>query len=94
MRQPLNERYHLEVRLRKKYCLDTLKFIRYIDEGDEDGAALTSESKAHEAMEFFRISYEYKFDAVEAEMKKMLHLIWRRTITRRARTGRRSVTSA
>ncbi len=41
MRQPLNERYHLVVRLRKKYCLDTLKFNRYIEEGDEDGAALT-----------------------------------------------------
>ena len=49
---------------------------------------LASKSKAdvHDSMELFRISYEYKFDAAEAGIKKVLHLSWaKETTTQRAR---------
>lgn len=87
----LNEQQHLEVRLRKKYCLDALEFIRHIEEGMRTvQQLLASKSKAevHEAMEFFRISYEYKFDAAEAGIKKMLHLIWAKDNNSTSEDGR------
>ena len=75
----LNENQHLEVKLRKKYCLDALEFIRLVEEGMKTVQRLlasTQKLEVLEAMEFFRVSFEYRFDAAEAGIKKMLHLIW------------------
>ncbi|KAI0750990.1 non-SMC mitotic condensation complex subunit 1-domain-containing protein [Daedaleopsis nitida] len=87
----LNENQHLEVKLRKKYCLDALEFIRQIEEGMKTvQRLLASKTKAevHEAMEFFRICYEYRFDAAEAGIKKMMHLIWAKDNNATAEDGR------
>ena len=87
----LDENQHLEVKLRKKYCLDALEFIRQIEEGMKTvQRLLASKSKleVHEAMEFFRICYEYKFDAAEAGIKKMLHLIWAKDNNSTSEEGR------
>ena len=75
----LNENQHLEHKLRKKFCLDALEFIRQVEEGMKTVQRLlasTNKLEVLEAMEFFRVAYEYKFDAAEAGLKKMLHLIW------------------
>ena len=75
----MNENQHLEQKLRKKYCLDALEFIRHVEEGMKTVQRLLaskSTQEALEAMEFFRIAYEYKFDGAGAGIKKMLHLIW------------------
>ena len=75
----LNENQHLEQKLRKKYCLDALDFIRVVEDGMKTvERLLASNNKPEqlEALEFFRVTYEYKFDAAEAGIKKMMHLIW------------------
>ena len=64
----LNENQHLEQKLRKKYCLDALEFIRQVEEGKQTvQRLLASANKLEqlEAIEFFRVTYEYKFDAAE-----------------------------
>ncbi|KAJ6448906.1 non-SMC mitotic condensation complex subunit 1-domain-containing protein [Mycena sanguinolenta] len=69
----------LHLRLRKKYYVEALNFIRQI-EGTMDimEKLLGSKNKPEvlEAMEFFRVAHEYKFLKAEAGVKKMLHLIW------------------
>ncbi|EJF55739.1 hypothetical protein DICSQDRAFT_184215 [Dichomitus squalens LYAD-421 SS1] len=75
----LNENQHLEQKLRKKYCLDALEFIRQVEEGMQTiQRLLASANKLEqlEAIEFFRVTYEYKFDAAHEGIKKMLHLVW------------------
>ncbi|KAI1792515.1 non-SMC mitotic condensation complex subunit 1-domain-containing protein [Ganoderma leucocontextum] len=75
----LNENQHLEQKLRKKYCLDALEFIRVVEDGMKTvERLLASNNKPEqlETLEFFRVTYEYKFDASEAGLKKMMHLIW------------------
>jgi condensin complex subunit 1 len=58
----------LHLRLRKKYYAEALNFIRQL-EGAMDimGQLLGSTNKmeALEAMEFFRVVYEYQFDSAE-----------------------------
>lgn len=75
----LNENQHLEQKLRKKFCLDALEFIRQVEEGMKTIMRLlasTNKLEVLEAIEFFRVTYEYKFDAAPTGIKKMLHLIW------------------
>ena len=87
----LNENQHLEHKLRKKFCLDALEFIRQVEEGMKTVQRLlasTNKLEELEAMEFFRICYEYKFDAAEAGIKKMLHLIWAKDNNSTSEEGR------
>ncbi|RPD66651.1 hypothetical protein L226DRAFT_557654 [Lentinus tigrinus ALCF2SS1-7] len=87
----MNENQHLEQKLRKKYCLDALEFIRHVEEGMKTVQRLLASknvSEALEAMEFFRIAYEYKFDGADAGIKKMLHLIWAKDNNSTSEDGR------
>lgn len=64
----LNENQHLEAKLKKKFCLDALEFIRTIEEGMKTVQKLlasTNKLEVLEAMEFFRVSFEYKLEAAE-----------------------------
>ncbi|KAI0628114.1 non-SMC mitotic condensation complex subunit 1-domain-containing protein [Trametes polyzona] len=87
----LNENQHLEARLKKKFCLDALEFIRTVEDGMRTVQKLlasTNKLEVLEAMEFFRVTFEYKFDAAEAGIKKMLHLIWSKDNNATAEDGR------
>ncbi|KAH9858536.1 non-SMC mitotic condensation complex subunit 1-domain-containing protein [Lenzites betulinus] len=87
----LNENQHLEAKLKKKFCLDALEFIRTVEEGMKTVQKLlasTNKLEVLEAMEFFRVTYEYKFDAAEAGIKKMLHLIWSKDNNATSEDGR------
>ncbi|CDO69101.1 hypothetical protein BN946_scf185042.g3 [Trametes cinnabarina] len=87
----LNENQHLEAKLKKKFCLDALEFIRTVEEGMKTVQKLlasTNKLEVLEAMEFFRVCYEYKFDAAEAGIKKMLHLIWSKDNNATSEDGR------
>ncbi|RDB27013.1 Condensin complex subunit 1 [Hypsizygus marmoreus] len=69
----------LRLRLRKKYYVEALSFIRQIEGAMEImGELLGSTSKAEvlEAMEFFRVAFEYHFESAKVGIKKMIHLIW------------------
>ncbi|KAJ7650604.1 non-SMC mitotic condensation complex subunit 1-domain-containing protein [Roridomyces roridus] len=69
----------LHLRLKKKYYVEALNFIRQI-EGTMDTIErlLGSKSKPEvlEAIEFFRVAHDYKFPDAESGIKKMIHLIW------------------
>ncbi|KAI0723732.1 non-SMC mitotic condensation complex subunit 1-domain-containing protein [Cerioporus squamosus] len=87
----MNENQHMQVKLQKKYCLDALEFIRYVEEGMKTVQRLLaskSTAEALEAMEFFRIAHEYKFDGADAGIKKMLHLIWAKDNNSTSEDGR------
>ncbi|KAI8974763.1 non-SMC mitotic condensation complex subunit 1-domain-containing protein [Trametes punicea] len=87
----LNENQHLEAKLKKKFCLDALEFIRTVEEGMkivQKLLASTNKLEVLEAMEFFRVCYEYKFDVAEAGIKKMLHLIWTKDNNATSEDGR------
>ena len=74
----LNKNQHLQAKLTKKHCLDAVDFIRIVEEGMRNVQKLlasTNKLEVLEAMELFRVTYEYKFDAAQAGIKKMLHLI-------------------
>ncbi|GLB42214.1 putative regulatory subunit of the condensin complex, a complex required for conversion of interphase chromatin into mitotic-like condense chromosomes [Lyophyllum shimeji] len=69
----------LQYRLRKKYYAEALTFIREIEGAmGKMGELLGSTHKPEvlEAMEFFRVAYEYRFESAKIGVKKMLHLIW------------------
>ncbi|KAG5636043.1 hypothetical protein H0H81_009267 [Sphagnurus paluster] len=69
----------LQLRLRKKYYAEALTFIRAVEEAmDTMGELLGSTHKAEvlEAIDFFRVAYEYHFDSARVGIKKMIHLIW------------------
>ncbi|KAL6299950.1 non-SMC mitotic condensation complex subunit 1-domain-containing protein [Sparassis latifolia] len=69
----------LHLRLRKKYYAEGLNFIRQVEEGMENAERLlasTNKLEVLEAIEFFRVTYEYQFDGAQAGIQKMLHLIW------------------
>lgn len=54
----------LHLRLRKKYCVEALNFIRQIEGAMETMCNLlgsTNKPEVLEAMEFFRVAHEYKF---------------------------------
>ncbi|KAI9068415.1 hypothetical protein FKP32DRAFT_1587688 [Trametes sanguinea] len=87
----LNENQHLEAKLKKKFCLDALEFIRTVEEGMKTVQKLlasTNKLEVLEAMEFFRVCYEYKFDAAEAGIKRMLHLVWSKDNNATSEDGR------
>ncbi|KAF9233399.1 non-SMC mitotic condensation complex subunit 1-domain-containing protein [Melanogaster broomeanus] len=72
-----NEALHL--RLRKKYYVDALNFIRMIGDSIEVVIQLlgsTNKAEVLESMEFFKVINEYEFEGSEAGIKRMLHLIW------------------
>lgn len=67
----LNENQHLQAKLTKRFCLDALEFIRTVEEGMKTVQKLlasTNKLEVLEAMEFFRVTYEYKFDAAEVSL--------------------------
>lgn len=69
----------LHLRLRKKYYVEALNFIRQIEGAMETMCNLlgsTNKPEVLEAMEFFRVAHEYKFKTAIMGIKKMLHLIW------------------
>ncbi|KAF8524318.1 non-SMC mitotic condensation complex subunit 1-domain-containing protein [Hysterangium stoloniferum] len=75
----LESNHILHLRLRKRYYAEGLNFIRQIEGAMEIlGQLLGSKNKPEvlEAMEFFRVAYEYQFLSAELGIKKMLHLIW------------------
>jgi condensin complex subunit 1 len=58
----------LHLRLRKKYYVEALNFIRQIEGAMEIMAQLlgsTNKAEVLEAMEFFRVAYEYQFESAE-----------------------------
>jgi condensin complex subunit 1 len=58
----------LHLRLRKKYYVEALNFIRQIEGAMEIIAQLlgsTNKAEVLEAMEFFRVAYEYQFESAE-----------------------------
>jgi len=58
----------LHLRLRKKYYVEALNFIRHMEDAMEVICKLlgsTNKAEVLEAMEFFRVAYEYHFDGVE-----------------------------
>ena len=58
----------LHLRLRKKYYVEALNFIRLIENSmDVMGQLLGSTNKAEvlEVMDFFRVAYEYQFDGAK-----------------------------
>ncbi|KAF8342559.1 non-SMC mitotic condensation complex subunit 1-domain-containing protein [Cantharellus anzutake] len=66
-------------RLTKRYIADALQFIREVESAmDIVGQLLGSTSKAEvlEAIEFFKVAYEYQMLGAQVGVKKMLHLIW------------------
>ncbi|KAG9085131.1 Condensin complex subunit [Ceratobasidium sp. UAMH 11750] len=77
--EQLDENSALRLKLTKRYYADALNFIRHVEMGMESvNEILSSTYKAEtlEAIEFFRVAYEYKLKGVDSGLKKMLHLIW------------------
>ncbi|GAA5980223.1 hypothetical protein JCM5350_000877 [Sporobolomyces pararoseus] len=68
-----------KLRLTKKYYTDAISFIEAI-EGSMDTVtellASSVKSEVLEAMEFVKTAKEYKIEAAEQGVKRMLHLIW------------------
>jgi len=61
----------LSLKLRKKYYSEALNFIQQIENGIPIASQLlgsTHKSEVLEAMEFFRIIHEYKFEGAEAKI--------------------------
>ena len=61
----------LSLKLRKKYYSEALNFIQQIENGIPIASQLlgsTHKSEVLEAMEFFRIIHEYKFEGAEANI--------------------------
>ncbi|KAI0667334.1 non-SMC mitotic condensation complex subunit 1-domain-containing protein [Trametes maxima] len=87
----LNTNQHIQAKLTKKFCLDALEFIRTVEDGMRVAQKLlasTNKLEVLEAMEFFRVTYEYRFDGAEAGIKKMLHLIWSKDNNATSEDGR------
>lgn len=58
----------LHLKLRRKYYSEALNFIRQLEAGMkivEQLLASTNKPEVLEAMEFFRVAYEYQFDGAE-----------------------------
>ncbi|KAH7930002.1 hypothetical protein BV22DRAFT_1028970 [Leucogyrophana mollusca] len=69
----------LALRLKKKYYSEALNFIRMLEGAVDVVAQLlgsTNKAEVLEAMEFFRVCWEYRFDGAEVGIKRMLHLVW------------------
>ncbi|KAI0074195.1 hypothetical protein K474DRAFT_1665696 [Panus rudis PR-1116 ss-1] len=75
----LQSNEYLHLKLRKRYYAEALNFVRQVEGGMEVVQKLlasTNKAEVLEAIEFFRVAYEYAFDGAEAGIRKMLHLIW------------------
>jgi condensin complex subunit 1 len=62
----------LHLRLRKKYYVEALNFIRLVENSMEIMAQLlgsTNKAEVLESMEFFRVAYEYQFDGAKVLFK-------------------------
>ncbi|KIM23633.1 hypothetical protein M408DRAFT_77324 [Serendipita vermifera MAFF 305830] len=69
----------VHLKLRKRYYAEALDFIRWLEQGSETLGELlgsTHKTEVLEAMEYFRVSYEYGMESAQIGLKKMLHLIW------------------
>lgn len=69
----------MRLKFTKRYYADALNFIRHVELAMESISEMlnsTYKQETLEAIEFFRVAHEYKFDAAESGIKKMLHLIW------------------
>ncbi|EDQ99009.1 mitotic chromosome condensation-related protein [Laccaria bicolor S238N-H82] len=67
------------MKLRKKYFVEGLAFIRQIENAMEPmGLLLGSKNKLEvaEAIEFFKVAHDYEFESAKVGIRKMLHLIW------------------
>ncbi|EDR03599.1 uncharacterized protein LACBIDRAFT_155822, partial [Laccaria bicolor S238N-H82] len=67
------------MKLRKKYFVEGLAFIRQIESAMEPmGLLLGSKNKLEvaEAIEFFKVAHDYEFESAKVGIRKMLHLIW------------------
>jgi condensin complex subunit 1 len=65
----------LSLKLRKKYYSEALNFIQQIENGIPIASLLlgsTHKSEVLEAMEFFRIIHEYKFEGAEVNIPRLL----------------------
>ena len=65
----------LSLKLRKKYYSEALNFIQQIENGIPIASQLlgsTHKSEVLEAMEFFRIIHEYKFEGAEVNIPSPL----------------------
>ncbi|KDR79872.1 hypothetical protein GALMADRAFT_222814 [Galerina marginata CBS 339.88] len=66
-------------RLQKKYYTDALTFIDSIERAMEPLCKLLGSKSVPEVLEimdFFRVAYEYQFEAASEGVNMMLHLIW------------------
>ncbi|TFK73027.1 hypothetical protein BDN72DRAFT_257566 [Pluteus cervinus] len=75
----LESNTHQKLKLRKKYYTEALAFIREIEGAMEkivNLLASTSKPEVQEAIEFFRMAHEYRFESAKVGIKKMIHLVW------------------
>ena len=59
--------------------MDALNFIKLLNKATPTVSTLlgsTNKSEVLEAIEFFRVGYEYGIESSEIGIKRMLHLIW------------------
>ncbi|TIB99587.1 hypothetical protein E3Q18_01468 [Wallemia mellicola] len=67
------------LRLTRSYYADALEFIQLIEKATPTIATLlssTNKSEVLEAIEFFRVGYEYGIQSSEIGVRRMIHLIW------------------
>lgn len=69
----LESNAHEKLRLRKKYYTEALAFIREIESSMDIMCQLlasTSKPEVQEAIEFFRVTYEYKFESAKVSARR------------------------
>ncbi|EUC53540.1 condensin complex subunit 1 [Rhizoctonia solani AG-3 Rhs1AP] len=69
----------VRLRLTKRYYADALNFMKHIElamESVEELLTSTYKSETLEAIEFFRVCYNYEMKAAAKGIKNMIHLIW------------------
>ncbi|GAA6061284.1 hypothetical protein JCM10212_004690 [Sporobolomyces blumeae] len=67
------------LRLMKRYYDDAIEFVRLIEDAVETVTELLAssvKSEVLEAIEFCKVAKEYKIEAAEQGVRRMLHLIW------------------
>ncbi|GAA5960748.1 hypothetical protein JCM3765_007318 [Sporobolomyces pararoseus] len=75
----VDEQVLTKLRLTKQYYLDAINFIELIEASMETVTELLAssvKSEVLEAMEFVKTAKEFKIEASEQGVKRMLHLIW------------------
>jgi len=64
----------MQLKLRKRYYAEALDFIRWLEQGSETLGELlgsTHKTEVLEAMEFFRVSYEYGMESAQVGFSKL-----------------------